>query len=899
MVESEDARAETKDEPARQRKKNDGKGAKRSWRRTVLRVALASVGVFVVLLVGAGVFVANYLHGLNKTLPGVDAMLQARGAEPSILLSASGTHLATFSRGHFARVSLDEVSPYVVQALIAVEDHRFYEHKGIDYERTLGALWYTLRGNMQGGSTLTQQLARNMFPVRVGRERTLERKLREMLTALKIEQTYTKDEILETYLNSVPFLYQVTGIEMAARTYFDKSAADLDLLESATLVGMLKGTSYYNPVLHPERAQRRRNIVLQQMVRHGMLDAAVLQRLRNEPLNVQLTRQPDPLGSAPHFAAHVRRQLIEWAEANDYNIYTDGLIVHSTIDDRFQQAAAAAVERQTKLLQDIADVEWAQRDARVASQSPAHYTKLRKKIEPFSRFWEERPGLLEAFVRESREFRRAQNSGESAEAALQRLLGDERFIARLREFKTRLEAGFVAIDPRSGEVKAWIGSRNFEIDQFDHVAQAVRQPGSTFKPFVYGAALEHGLRPELQYPDGKIEIRLSDGGVWRPTDMSGFSNRLMSMREGLVFSKNTITAQVMLDVGVEQVARLAKAVGIRSSRLRLVPSLSLGTSPVTLLEMVSSYATIAQTGEYHAPLTIKRITDREGKVIAEFSRTPEYVMSEETALELIDMMRGVVRQGTGTEVRNRFNITADIAGKTGTTQYNTDGWFILMHPELVAGAWVGFNDQRVTMRSDYWGQGGRNAVLLVGDFFRDTLRAKLIDAKARFPQANRPPPLMVRAPLDEGAHVVQGIDLLPDGHGYITSSNGETMVILTPDGHHEVERRASAPPSAPEQRAEATDAPVEPPPVAAAPDRAASASADGVGERSSGQSGTEGTSRSSEPVAQAPTVAPPASPPPSGAAAAPATASAEQQRSARRNLQFRAGERWNGEIVPH
>ncbi|RYE89933.1 MAG: hypothetical protein EOO78_32380, partial [Oxalobacteraceae bacterium] len=263
-----------------------------------------------------------------------------------------------------------------------------------------------------------------------------------------------------------------------------------------------------------------------------------------------------------------------------------------------------------------------------------------------------------------------------------------------------------------------VGSRDFQRDQYDHVAQAERQPGSTFKPFVYGAALERGFEPDRMYADGPVEIRLGDGRFWRPMDMGGASGRQMSLRDGLVYSKNTITAQVMQDVGVNDIVTLARAAGVNRSRLDAVPSLALGTSPVTLLEMVSSYGTIARGGEYREPIFIRSIKDREGKTLVEFSKPPVRVMSERTSTELIDMMRGVVSRGTGTAMKSRFQVAADIAGKTGTTQNNTDGWFILMHPNLVVGSWVGFNDARVTMRSDYWGQGGHNALLLVGDFFR-------------------------------------------------------------------------------------------------------------------------------------------------------------------------------------
>ncbi|HEX5127840.1 MAG TPA: penicillin-binding transpeptidase domain-containing protein, partial [Rhodocyclaceae bacterium] len=343
--------------------------------------------------------------------------------------------------------------------------------------------------------------------------------------------------------------------------------------------------------------------------------------------------------------------------------------------------------------------------------------------------------------RESPEYRKAIASGETLPQALDRLSSNAGFMARLRQEKTRLEAGFVAMDPSSGEVKAWVGSRNFAQDQFDHVAQAQRQPGSTFKPFIYAAALERGLSPDRTYYDMPMEFTQQGGKVWRPTDMSGSSGLPMTLSEGLIYSKNTITAQVIQDVGVSNVVGLARALGINQSKLDAVPSLALGTSPVTLMEMVSAYSTIADIGQYHQPVFIRRITDRDGNVLADFSSPAQRVMSEDSAIKLIDMMRGAVTRGTGQVVKTRFGIVADIAGKTGTTQNNADGWFLLMHPDLVAGAWVGFNDQRISMRSNYWGQGGHNAILLVGDFFRDALHDKLIDASLKFPRPE--PPVIV------------------------------------------------------------------------------------------------------------------------------------------------------------
>jgi len=683
----------------------------------------------------------GYVIALLRMSPTADDLREAEAARPSVLLSADGELLTAFGRTQQQHVKLAEISPHVVKALIATEDRRFYEHHGIDFKRTLSAMFHTATGSTQGGSTLTQQLARNFFPDEIGRERSLHRKAKELVTALRIEQLYTKDQIIEAYLNTAPFLYNAVGIEMAARTYWDKPAAELTALESATLVGMLKGPRYYNPVLHPERALRRRNVVLAQMVKTGLPEAEY-RTLSAQPMRVTLTRQTENLGSAPHFAAHARKWLVDWAEAHDRDLYADGLVIETTLDTRLQKAAEEAVQKQAESLQQVANMEWSQPGLAATSGGLESYAQRGGKVEPFAHFWKQRADLLTAAVRDTPEFRAAVEGGAGEAQAFERLSADAAWMKRLKAQKTRLEAGFVAMDPATGEVKAWVGSRDFNVDQYDHVAQAARQPGSTFKPFVYGAALESGLRPDHGYVDEAVEIRSADGSVWRPTDMAGASGAMLSLREGLVYSKNSITAQVMQDVGVSRVVSLAKAAGVDQSRLDPVPSLALGTSPVTLLEMVNGYATIAQEGQHHQPVFVKRIRDRHGKVIAEFGSPARRAMSADSAVELIDMMRGVVSQGTGTMVKTRFGIVADIAGKTGTTQNNTDGWFILMHPQLVAGAWVGFNDSRVTMRSNYWGQGGHNAILLVGDFFRDSLKSGLIDPKARFAAARQPAQVM-------------------------------------------------------------------------------------------------------------------------------------------------------------
>ena len=658
--------------------------------------------------------------------PSISDLRKAKLEKPAVVLSADGKELAIFKRANRDWVKLADISHNVVAALIATEDRRFFEHHGLDLKRTASAALQTFKGERQGGSTITQQLARNLYPEEIGRAATLTRKIKEAITALKIESVYSKNEILETYLNTVPFLYNAYGIEMAARTYFDKSADTLDVLESATLIGMLKGTSYYNPVLNPERAVQRRNLVLAQMVKHNKLDAGKLEALKKKPLKVDFERQDEPLGPAPHFTQQLRRWLIEWADRNDYNIYADGLVVRTTIDSRLQRVANDALARQANRLQSLANAEWGQRSGWAAKTGPKRE-------------------LVLAFMRDTRQYKAAREAGQTDAQALTQLQADADFMQTLREDKTRLQAGFLALDPRNGHVMAWVGSRDFKQDQFDHVQQARRQPGSTFKPFVYGAAFENGAKPSDTFLDQAVEIPLGNGAVWRPSDGKAPSGATMSLRDGLAYSKNTISAQVMQSVGPVRVAKLAKAMGVRQSKIDEVPSLALGTSPVTLKEMVAAYSTIANDGRYIEPLLVTRIEDRQGVVLEEFqAKSPETAMTTPVAQTLLDVMRGVVDKGTGAGIRSRFGIRADLAGKTGTTQDNTDGWFLLMHPQLVAGAWVGFNDNRVTM-GDRWGPGAQSALPMVGEFFVQSLKAKLIDPLARFaaPQeAGRPDPAL-------------------------------------------------------------------------------------------------------------------------------------------------------------
>ncbi|RDI11722.1 penicillin-binding protein 1A [Comamonas sp. AG1104] len=659
-----------------------------------------------------------YVLLLIPFTPSISDIRKAKLEQPAQILSADGKLIGEFKRSNRQWVPLEQISPAVVKALVATEDHRFYEHHGMDFTRTVGSVIHTLGGNPQGGSTITQQLARNLYPTEIGRARNVNRKLKEAITAFKIEALYTKDEILETYLNTVPFLYNAYGIEMAARTYFDKPAARLTVLESATLVGMLKGNAYYNPVINPDRAIARRNTVLSQMVKRGELKDDEFERLKKRPMRLDFERQEEPTGMAPHFSQQLRKWLIAWADKNDYNIYTDGLVVRTTLDSRLQNWAQQAVNRQMHTLQGIANNNWSHRDG-----------------------WSAENALVLQLVRETEAFRKLARSGRpsdiSEEEALKKLLADKAFMRQLREDKTRVQAGFLAIDPRTSAVLAWVGSRDYAQDAFDHVAQARRQPGSTFKPFVYGAALQRGARPDDTRKDEAVEIQLPGGEVWRPSDAVEPTGVPMKLSDALAYSKNTITAELGQEVGMDRVIKLARALGVRQSPLEPVPSLALGSSPVTLLEMVNAYGSIANSGHYIPPQLVTRIENADGELLAEFTPPkPDQVWDEEENYGLLEMMRAVIDKGTGRAIRKQYGIRADVAGKTGTTQGNADGWFILMHPQIVAGAWAGFNDARITLKSDQWGQGSRSALPMVGDFMSRAMRSPLLNAKARFTEPN-------------------------------------------------------------------------------------------------------------------------------------------------------------------
>lgn len=679
--------------------------------------------------------------------------------QATIIYSADGEELARLFREHRRWVDHASISTHVLDALVAVEDRRFRQHRGVDLRRLAAATWHSLRGRRQGGSTLTMQLARNLFP-EIAEAPTWRRKIQEIATALHMERRYRKEEILELYLNTVAFGTRAYGIEAAAHTYFSTSAEALDPTQAATLVALLKGPSRYSPVRHPERALERRNLVLGLMAEHEVLSPALRDELRERPLELALQRPTRTSGLAPHFVEHVRAEVMQWSTRQGLDPYTDGLRIHTTLDARLQRAAERAVSSQADTLQNVVAAEWSRPRSPVRSEEAADYTRWLSTsgAKGFEHFWETHPRLEAQRLRQTASYREALQEMPSEEA-LQHVRDDQALLDSVRTAGARLEAGLVALDPESGALRAWVGGRDFSADEYDKVTLARRQPGSTFKPFAYAAALEHGLSPYDLVRDSIVTYPTGDRNrPWRPRNAHhGVSNELVTLREGLAFSLNTVAARLGAETGPEHVAHIARQAGIESP-LRRVPSLSLGTSEVSLLELTGAYATLAADGRRHRPQVLSRIENAAGEVLADFTPEAEQALSPHIAHLTVDMLRDVVRYGTGARLTSDYGLEADLAGKTGTSQHGADGWFMLMHPELVTGVWMGFNDPRLQFRSRYWGQGANNALPLAAAFFREALEERPAWRRARFtpPPGHRVPPprfLAERDPLDDKPQV--------------------------------------------------------------------------------------------------------------------------------------------------
>ncbi len=672
-------------------------------------------------------FIGGYVIYLYQGLPSIQELENPRTAIASEVRSRDGVVLDRYFIENRTYVSIDNISPNAINALIATEDHRFFNHWGVDSQSLMRLPYYWIQQRFQGGSTISQQLARNLYR-NIGFDVSVTRKLREMITAVQIENNYTKREIIEMYLNTVEFSNSAFGIESASRTHFGKPASDLTVLEAATLIGQLRAVYAFNPRFFNERATQRRNVVLSLMNRHGFITDQEFQNLREEDL-VLNHHPPSRAGrESRYFGEYIRQQVRGWVEENGYDLYSDGLIIYTTIDSRLQRHAERAVLDRLSEFQPRFEREWT---------SPGG--------DYMDRLWEQYPQFLRDYIRETDRYRNgfAKYETNQESVVFQNLMADEAFVDSLKRARTKLQASFTAIDPNNGHILAWVGGADYGTQQFDHVHQSRRQAGSTFKPFVYAVAIDNGYMPYHRFSKYPISFLEPSGRMWNPKDRSiPAGPEMVPLREALARSLNNVTVRLLPEIagapGTNRTADLQPAarmiqnmavnLGINIGQSQVFPSIALGTAEVTLLELVSAYTTFVNQGVHIDPIAITRIEDKEGNVLVEYF--PEYsqeAISPETAYMMLDMMRGVVRggdgyHGTGVRLRNVYNVQQDVAGKTGTTQNSADNWFVAMMPHIVMGSWVGGEDRRIrfpTNSPTSIGQGARTALPIVGTFINN------------------------------------------------------------------------------------------------------------------------------------------------------------------------------------
>ena len=605
---------------------------------------IAALGLACLCLYAAGLAAVYLLFSDN--LPDIDELETFQPKRVTKVYASDGQHLFDFKLENRELIrSFDEIPQAMRDALISVEDRRFFSHWGIDLHRIVGAVVENVKRRdptAQGASTLTQQLARNLYR-KVGTQRssdsfrevldTYARKIREQITAVHVERLYTKREILVMYLNTVFFGYDAYGLKSAARLYFDKEAADLEVEECALLAGLLKAPNTYSPFNNPDRALGRRNLVLEEMVKAGKLDAGEARRLSREPARIRRGRRSETYGLAPYFVEYVRQRLDD-----DYGpkLYREGYSVYTTLDATLQGIAEELFSTQIAAVQ-------ARVDAWVARQAPAH-----------------RPDGGRALV----------------------------------------QGAFVVMDPATGDILVMIGGRDFAESKFNRAHQAERQAGSSFKPFVYTAAIDNNRFPIDVYDDNSIVIEEADGTVWTPENYDHKFKGPVTLRQGLKESRNIIALKLAQDLGPARVAQYARTMGI-GTRINEFYAIGIGSSEVTLLDMVAAYSVFPNRGVYVKPVPVRRIEDSDGNVIFQSSPEKHAVLRPAVAVVMTDMMRSVMDEvgGTGRSARFRHGFRWAAAGKTGTTNDYRDAWFLGFTPHLVAGVWVGVDDPRTGLAS--------------------------------------------------------------------------------------------------------------------------------------------------------------------------------------------------------
>lgn len=662
-------------------------------------------------------------------LPSVEELQNPKSNIATVILSEDNQILGKYYVENRVNAEYKELSPWLIKALLATEDIRFNEHSGIDIKALFRSAYGVITGNSKGGgSTLTQQLAKMMFPrEKLSKPQLILRKIKEWIIAIRLERNYTKEEIMTMYLNRFDFLNLAVGIKSAAKIYFSTTPDNLKIHEAAMLVGMAQNPALYNPIRFPERTLKRRNVVLSQMKKYKFITPQQYDSLIRLPLGLKFNPESHNEGLATYFREYIREFFLkEWCKnhinpetGEPYNLYKDGLKIYTTINSRLQHYAEEAVAEHMKDLQ-IAFF----KECKKKKNAPFAWNLSKKEIEH----------IMLVSARRSDRYRELKKQGWNETKILQTfhqkvpmrvytLNGEKDTIMTpldsIRYYKTFLQCGFMAMEPQTGYIKAWVGGINHKHFKYDHIKLSKRQVGSTFKPFVYALAIQEGYSPCYQVPNVRTCITDDMGNEWCPDNADGEkgTGKLVTLRYALANSINYVSAWLMKQFGPQAVVQLAKRLGI-TSELPVVPSLCLGTADISVYEMVGALSTFANKGTYIEPIFITRIEDKNGKVLEQFFPKTNEVFNEDKAYVMIQLMRGVVDYGTGVRLRYKYGLRNPIAGKTGTTQNNSDGWFIGLTPELVAGVWVGGDERSIHFNTLEMGQGATMALPIWGKFFQ-------------------------------------------------------------------------------------------------------------------------------------------------------------------------------------
>jgi len=639
---------------------------------------LIVIGVISVLFVTFSIYIFS-------GLPSIEELENPRPQLATKVFSADGQLIGKFFIENRIESDIDSLPPSLIQALISTEDRKFYDHWGVDLIRFFQAMVKNVMrfSFREGASTITQQLAKNLYELKTKREDKFDigvRKIREWISAVQIEKRFTKNEIIELYLNVSYFGRSSFGVEAASRAYFNKSATELTLPESALLIALLKSPRDYDPLKNYDSAVNRRNLVMHNMVVTGMLSEEEYEDLKQQPI-ILSSRQRFVLQSeAPYFLEYIRIQMRSFSNKYGFDLYRDGMNIYTSLNLGMQRIANEVSAKHIAEYQKLFDEKWSWR-----------------KNKPLL------AEIIDAAIKSSKEYKSAVTKEEKANI-YNKLKANDYFVDSVKTIATRIEVGFVVIDPKTGYIKAMVGGANQQFGRgLNHVTGIKRQPGSSFKPFVYTTAMENGYFPAYTLLNQKF-----DYNGWSPGNSGETYSGYETMRWGLTHSVNVMTGRMTIsDIAPpRQVVKIAQRMGIHS-HLDPYPAIALGTSEITPLEITSAYGTFPNGGVHIEPISILKIEDNNGIVIEEFK--PEYVqaISPESASIMVDLMAGVVSSGTGAGVRRYFQYPA--AGKTGTTQDFSDAWFVGYTPELVAGVWVGFDDHRVKF-TDWYGQGAKAAL---------------------------------------------------------------------------------------------------------------------------------------------------------------------------------------------